>query len=215
MLSVFSPLLTTTLEYQNWGVNALTVSFFLSVAITLITAWGLVQQHQTIWRKREVEAISVFWLTYNAMLQIVILIYGSSIHSAALVVNGFLALAYIPILAGLWKFKGYSLLEKISVMVFIAAILAMVLLPFKSQFFFILALGGLFSASMQPLEMWRKKSARGVNIRFIGILILGNIIWFTYGVAVRGWVLIVVNAIAFCIFGITVLLWRRYRNTGR
>jgi uncharacterized protein with PQ loop repeat len=214
MLPILSPFLTATLEYQHWGVNALTVSFFLSVAITLITAWGLVQQNQTIWRKREVEAVSIFWLVYYAILQLAILIYGASMHSAALVVNGLLALLYIPILLGLWKFKGFSLMENISAGILASAILSMLFLPFKSQFFFVFALGGLLSASMQPIEMWQKKSARGVSIRLISTLLLGNIIWFVYGLAVHDWVLIIVNALAFIIFGTTALLWKRYEGMG-
>lgn len=202
----------TLLEYQNWGFNALTVSFLLSLLLTAISAWGLVQQNQTIWRDKKAEAVSVFWLAYYAMLQLAILIYGLSLGSAALIINGLLALLYIPILIGLRKFKGFSVPEKISMWVFAVAITLMAFLPYKPLFFFVFAIGGLLSALMQPIEMWHKRSAQGLNIKLIGTILLGNIIWLSYGVAVKDWVLIIVNAVAFLIFGATALLWRRFRQ---
>lgn len=202
--------LENTLEYQHWGVNALTASFLISLVLTFVSAWGLVQQNRTIWRDKKAEAVSVFWLSYYGTLQLAILIYGAFTHSGALMLNGLLALFYIPILTGLRKYRGFSALERVSMGIFALAILLMVLLPYKSQFFFVLAVGGLVSALTQPIEMVRKKSAQGLNIKLIGTILLGNVVWFTYGLAVGDWVLIIVNAIAFCIFGSTAFLWWRY-----
>lgn len=213
MLPWLSSLISATLEYQHWGLNALTISFFLSGALTLISAWGLILQQRTIFRHKQAEVVSVFWLTYYAALQLAILLYGLSIYSAALIINGLLAAFYLPILVGLWRFKGFSLKEKALGILLVTALLVMALLPLKSAFFLAFAVGGLISAITQPLEMWQKKSAQGLNINLIYTLLLGNIIWLTYGAAVSDWILIVINSIAFCIFGTTVLLWKRYTST--
>jgi uncharacterized protein with PQ loop repeat len=209
-----APLITTSVEYQNWGLNTITLSFILSIAVTTISAWGLVKQNQIIWKTKQAEGVSVFWLSYYLALQLAILIYGLSLNSAALVLNGLLAALYFPVLWGLWKFKGFSSLEKLLALILAMAILAMALLPFKTQFFFVFAVGGLVSAAMQPLEMWRKKSAEGLSIKLIGTLLFGTAVWFTYGVAVQDWVLISINLVASFIFSSVILLWGRYRRQG-
>ena len=144
-----------TLEYQNWGANALTITFFLSLVITSITAWGLLQQVKTTWRDRVAEAVSVSWLSYHSVLHLVIITYGVSISSAALMINGLLALLYFPILFGLAKFKGLTPANKVALALFLAALVAMIVSPHKSIFFLVFAIGGLFSISMQPIEMWQ------------------------------------------------------------
>jgi uncharacterized protein with PQ loop repeat len=88
----------------------------------------------------------------------------------------------------------------------------MIVLPYQSVFFFAFAVGGLVSGIMQPIEMWRKKNAQGLNIRLIGSILLGNIVWFTYGLAVTDWVLVTINLIALFIFGTTAWLWWKYRR---
>lgn len=210
--NILSQIIGSTVEFQGWGFNALTISFCVSLVLTAIAGWGLLQQNKTIWQDKTARAVSVIWLSYYCVLQLVIFVYGFVIHSAALAVNGLLALLYIPILVGLWKFKGFTNVEKFSVTAFIAALAAMVLLPYKPAFFFAFAVGGLVSAITQPIEMWRKKSAEGLDIRLIGTILLGNVVWLVYGLAVQDIVLISINLIAFFIFGTTTLLWWQYRE---
>lgn len=202
----------TFLEYQNWGLNALTVSFFLSLFVTAVSGWGLIQQNRTLWKLRTAEGVAVPWMAYYGILYVAIFIYGLSLASLALILNGLLAMFYAPILAGLKRFKGFTGRDTVLITGFLAAILAMIVLPYKPTFFFAFAIGGLISAALQPLEMIRKKSAEGLSIRLIGTILFGNAVWFGYGLAAGDWVLIAVNAIAFAIFGTTAGLWWRYRS---
>ena len=152
-------------------------------------------------------------MAYHGILYAAILVYGLTISSLALILNGLLAVFYVPIMAGLRKFKGFTGLDNVLIAGLVVAILAMILLPYKSIFFFAFAIGGLVSATLQPLEMVRKKSAEGLSIRLIGAILFGNAVWFVYGLSVADWVLIAVNAIAFVIFGMTAGLWLRYRRS--
>lgn len=211
MITLVSDFLSRTHEYQQWGATTVTASFFLSLLVTAITAWGLLKQNQTLWNKRNADAVSISWLSYHGVLQLVILAYGIATFSLALIVNGLLAALYLPILIGLHRFKGFSPANSVAVALFLLALLVMVLTPYKAWFFFAFAAGGLISIAAQPHEMWRKKSAQGLDRRLVATLLFGTVVWFVYGIAIFDWVLIAINAAAFTLFSLTLILAHRYR----
>jgi len=212
MITLPIDILESTLEYQNWGVNAVTISFFLSLVVTSITAWGLWHQIRTIWQQHSAKALSASWMSYNSVLHLVIITYGISINSAAVTINGLLSLLYFAILFGLAKFKRFTTANRIVLGSLSIALVVMIATPYKSLFFLLFAMGGLFSAALQPLEMWKLKSAAGLDTKLIGTLLFANIVWLAYGLAVTDWILISINAIAFTIFTSTLFLARTYTH---
>ncbi len=197
---------------QQFGWNGVTIGSGGIIFFTFFGAWALWRQNQKIWATASGESVSIPWIMYTTGLYLAIVIYGLSIKSIALMINGSLRIPLcVMILIGLWKFKGFnkkecSLLAGLSV-----ALVGMSMTPIKDVFFFGFTLGSFVFIAMQPLEMWRNKSNGVFEIRVPLVMISSNLFWMTYGFAIHNWVIKSTTFIYFGILGTTIVLWYKYR----
>ena len=201
-------------EFQNFDLNALTISAIATLFFTTIQAWGLLKQNKLIWREKSGEAVSITWFTCFGFMFAVIFIYGIEINAGALMYNGLLALFHIPVLIGLAKFKGFTLKQRLIFAACVLAVLIMILFPIKDEIFLTFSFISVVSLVMQPLEMWRSKSAGVVEIKLIKIYTAATAFWVIYAYSVGNWVMKITTPSALVVLIITIALWLKYRREG-
>jgi uncharacterized protein with PQ loop repeat len=199
-----------TVEWQGWGYNALTISFIATAVFTVIEGWGFWMQNISIWRKKSGESISVVLFIYFGCLFTTVIVYGYYINSMAALFNGMLGFLHLPILFGLWKYKGYTKLEIGCLCAFPVMIPAMIFLPWKDLLMISMLFGSIIPLSMQLYEMWRAKSAGVVDARFIGVLIISTAFWVVYAFAIHNWVMEVIYPLTLVILILILMLHFRY-----
>jgi len=209
---MFENIFGWTVEWQNWGLNALTIGSLGTIAFTFVEWWGLWKQKQAIWNEKSGESVSVSWFSYGTFFFAAFLFYGVHIASVAVIINSLLAIIHIPILVGLWKFKGFSRHEKVQFVLLAGMVPAMAFLPWKDELFLIISFGTLYSFGTQPWELWKTKKAGVVEIRLIGVYFLSTLFWVVYAFAIGEWVLEIITPIVLIILGLTSVLWFKYRN---
>jgi uncharacterized protein with PQ loop repeat len=57
----------------------------------------------------------------------------------------------------------------------------------------------------------RRRSSGDVSIAYLGVLLVGFVLWIAYGAALENLALIVPNALALCVCAITIGVASRYR----
>jgi uncharacterized protein with PQ loop repeat len=70
------------------------------------------------------------------------------------------------------------------------------------------------SPLLQVRRILAKRSSRDVSIGYYGVLLVGFVLWVAYGLAIRNAPLIVTNAVAFTVAGLTVVVALRHRRHG-
>lgn len=202
------------MELDHLGWNALTVGFVGVLLFSFVEGWGVWQQNKTIWKSKSGESVSVIWFTYSTALFGVVFIYGLSTKSIALTFNGLLlTLLYIPLVVGLWKFKGFTKIEKICSAFFLAIAIACVFVPYKDWFFLIFTAGNILFSFTQPYEIWKNKSSGVIEIKFLTVFLASTIFWMTYAYASHDWVLKIISPAYLVILSVTIILWFKYRRT--
>lgn len=159
---------------------------------------------------------------YFGCLFITVIAYGYYIKSIAAIFNGMLGFMHLPILFGLWKYKGFTKLETGALCVFPLMIPAMIFLPWKDLLMISLLFGTIIPLAMQLYEMWRAKSAGVINARFIGILIISTAFWVIYAFAIENWVMEVIYPLTLVILILIFVLrfhyaypsWYREKNAA-
>lgn len=199
-------------EIKNFGWNITTVSAFAIIFFSTLQGYGFLEQNQRIWKAKSGKSVSITWLIFSAFTFVVIFIYGLSIKSGVLMYTGFLALFHVPILIGLKKFEGFSLINKIIFIGCVSAVALMILMPFKDKIFFAFQFAGIATAATQPWKIKKAKDPGVVEIKLILFLFTANIFWFAYGFAIKDWVLIITTPLALTIFGLTAIFWRYYKK---
>ena len=195
------------MELGQLGWNVVTIGFLGTVIFTILEAWGLWQQKKLIWENESGQSVSVITFSYGTAMFAAVLIYGISVNSVALSFNGLLGFFHLPIIWGLWKFKGFSRTEKLLGIFLMVVVAVMIVLPFKDWFFLLLSFGTLISASMQAIEIWEEEDAGVVEIKLLAVFLLSNFFWIIYAFAIGNWILQIISPLFFVILTITIVLW--------
>lgn len=207
-------LIRETIEYQNWGWNMATVSFFATVFFTLWQGRSLFQQNSTIHNKRSGEALSVSFFAYSGSYFFSFLVYGLTKDSIAMTFNGLLGIPYIPILMGLYQYKGFTIKDWTVVLIFPLMIPTVLLLEESIRDIFILC--GLFFILVpligQTWGMYKTKSVGAVEPKFLKAFMAAGVFWFAYGLSGGGWIFVVFNPISFVVLGTALFLYHRYNK---
>ena len=204
------------MEIARFGLNAVTVSFVGTIVFSVIMSWGFWRQARAIWRERSGRSLSAPSFLYATFVRIPILVYGLSIGSLALLVNG--TVPFFPLLLivlGLRKYKGFGRREWLLVAALSAAVALTAVLPDKGAVFMSWMFGSVAFNALQPLEMWRRRSAGVVEIRMLLMGLASNTFWLVYAFAIGDWLLEVINP-AFSAINITsLILWLVFRRRKR
>jgi len=200
------------MELQHIGWNAITIGLFGTTIFTFIEYWGLVQQNRAIWLAKSGKSISVLWFCYSMAMFISMIIYGIEIKSIAFLINSILGIVHIPIIIGLWKYKGFSKMEKNFSILLIGCMGAMYILPHKDWFFLGLSFANIIVGIFQPWEIWKNKDAGVVEIKMLTAYTLGSSFWVIYAFAINDWVLKIVCPTFLLFLFTTIFLWFKYNK---
>lgn len=213
MFEIIQGILAQTVEYQNWGWNATTVSALGIVILTIPEIWGLWKQNRAIWTKHSGESVSIVWFSYGLYYFAACMIYDISIRSAASVFNAVaLASLHIPILTGLWKFKRYTAREIQLHVLSVAMPILMLAWPQKTAMFMVFSMGAIAAMLAQPLELIATKKQGVVEIRLLVGYILPAGFFCVFGFAIGNWAFLTTSGSAMLILVWTAALWWMYRR---
>ena len=201
------------MELNHFGWNAMTVSFIATVILTMSRAWAVMHQNSNVWRERSGKSVPVSVYVSSLFSLIATLIYGISESKVALIINGgTLFPLHIPILIGLWRYKGLALREKALAVVMIAMIGLMLVSPSKGGFYLVLAGTSVLMFIEQPWLIWANQSRGVVSIKFLSVSLISSCFWTMYSFAVNDLPLKIICISFFFIALVAVLLWLRYNE---
>lgn len=208
-------IINSTVEYQGFGLNILTMGAVGTMAVLLWESWGIIAQIKKIWRERAAEALSAYMFGYTAAFMAASIPYGIAVSSATIVVaSAVVFLLHLPILWGIHVFRGYTRKEALVTSAFFMMVVAIVALPSWMEFlFFSFSSGMLYAFITQAWQIWREKSAGTLEIRLIVAYITSSVFWSLYSFAAGIVPLMILNLLFFVLLLLIVLLWRRYKTT--
>ena len=202
-----------TLEYQHWGWNSLIIGSAGTIIFTFFEGWGILKQNESIWREKSGESVSVSWFSFLGFFFFAFILYGVHLKSIAIVVNGsVLGPLHLPVLWGLWKYKGFTGKEKLLFVLSVLMVPAMAFIPWKSEVYLLLSIGTIIALASQPWEIWENKNAGVLEIRLIGIYLVSTGFWVAYAFATGDLPLEIITTAALFLLLITCLLWFKYRK---
>lgn len=202
-----------TVEYQGWGYNALTVGTIGALTFLILEAWGMYKQIRKIWEDRSASVLSVHWFGYGMSFMLACIPYGIAFRSATIVIAvTVLFILHLPILWGIYVFRGFKKHEVIGLCLYSLMLPAMIWLPWMDIVYLTFSMGLIWSFATQPWEMWRAKEVGEVEIRLLIALLLSMVFWATYAFAIEALALMILNPLLFVILTITIVLWVKYRR---
>ncbi|XOU94173.1 MAG: SemiSWEET family transporter [Candidatus Kerfeldbacteria bacterium] len=203
------------IEINNFGWNAQTIGAVGILVFVGWNVWAMLKQNKLIWSKQKGTSVSIVWFAYFAGYQLIGVVYGFEIKSLTMVINGLSrGFFLIPILIGLWKFKGYNKIEKISTVLIFVAVCTSLIIPWIEWYFFIFSWGVLGTMALQPIEIWRNRDSGVVDIRMIIVYILAGIFWLSYVFTINDLVLMIFNSVSISIMMITLVIWLKFKKKG-
>jgi len=200
------------MELQYLGWNILTLGFIGTLVLTILEGYGSWVQSRAIWLNRSGQSVSITVFTFLLFEFIVTFTYGVSINSIALIFNGLLVVMQIPIVLGLWKFKGFNKKEKALSLALCLVCIVMIFSSAKDWFFLLFSLGSIAFFLPQPWEIWKNKDSGVVEIKMIAAYFISALFWTLYAYAIHDWVLEIVCPSYLILLVLAGSLWYKYRQ---
>ncbi len=180
--------------------------FFGSVALG-IQGWK-------IWKNKSGDSVSATWVFIFFFMFITYPIFGVKESNSLLAWQGVFRIAfYIPILYGLYKFKGFTKKELLLVRLLFIMIFIMIEFPRTGEFVFSMinffAVLGVFAQG----ELIRKeKSAGMVSPVLLFAYAVNVVVWIWYSYEIDDWLVFANSALFLFSYGYTIALWMRFRH---
>ena len=202
-------MVTATIEYREWGVNFITCSFLMTVALTFaLQLPGLSGQAWTVWRNRSGDGVSVPTCLALCAYFGVFFVYANNIGSGAAMLNAaVLAFPSLWLLVGVYRFKGFSFLEWLLAGVVIAVIVATIVLSSKYLIYMAVSFATAFGLISQVVELWRTRITDNVNQYFLALFSGVSCIWVAYALLIGDWVMAVMAGMFALLYGLILLSW--------
>lgn len=200
-------------ELQNFGWNPPTFVFLTIIFFALYGAWGLKNQAKEIWDHTSGKSVSVAWHASFMFMFASFLVYGVEQDKLGLIFTGFIrTVFYIPILAGLWKFKEFRRAEKFFMVSLVVLLTYMILSDHRATMFLVFSYLGVAATAFQPLEIWQEKNSGVVSIKLLFIYEVSGFFWIAYGFVFYDLPVLIMSISLVAIYTITILLWLKYRQ---
>ncbi len=198
-------------EFQNFGINAITFSFCMTSFFALWGAWGLIKQIQKV-QSDGAETVSVLWnLTFLAMFMSS-LPYGIENGKFALVVTFFLRVPfYLVLIPAIYKARsGFSRREWWWVAALVLISLGMIYSIGIT--FIIFAWVGAVMAADQPWKILVNKNTIGVSIHLVTAYLMSVSFWLLYGFVTSDLYIMAWGVTYIAVYLATVVLYYRFHN---
>lgn len=187
MSDLFWNLVQATAEYQSWqkgGWNTFTITAALLIGFTVTETYGIIVQNREIWRERSGASVSVTMNLFFFSFFFVAAIFGWHERSAAMVFNAVVTgAAQVPIVLGLWKFKGFTRKEWISAGLFAAMMAWELYTPNKSFWYLVFSFGLWYSLYTQLKELWDAGETGVLNGQLLAVFLVSSGTWTAFAFA--------------------------------
>lgn len=204
----------STLEYTHWGMNASTIGFVGTLIFTLVEGWGLYKQNGSIWNNDSGSSVSIAMFSYLTFFMFAFGIYGYFCKSITIIINGFvLGILHLPIICGLWKFKGFTHTEIYIFLISILMVPVMIFLPWKDSCYILIGICASASGIFQAWEIYANRDAGVVDIRLILSYTASAIFWIIYATATDQVPLQLMVWLSLIILLTIIVLWYKYRKS--
>ncbi len=201
------------LELQNIGWNLLSLSLVATISFSMTGAWGIAKQAKNILATRSGASVNTKWNIVFAIMYATWFVYGAETHSMAIMVQSIMRVPFIAIvLVRLWQFKGYTRSEISMVVLFTSAFLVVSTTVYIDTAFTIVSYLGAAAASLQPLEIWKKRSVGVVSIEMMWIYLASVMFWLFYGLVAHDMRVFGMSIPYITIYSTTIGLYYHFRN---
>jgi len=199
-------------EFQNWGFNALIISFFMTIIFSIFQGYGFVVQSRKIFKEESVESISLVMFFYLFFYLMAFAVYGLEEKSLAIIFKGLIFIFVAPIIVGIFKFKDKITLKDICLFILTMTVVpAMIILKNKDGLLLFLLTIGLVAIFFQLITIVKNKSTGVLEIKLIYICLTTNIFWLIYAVGIKNFPLIFSNCIAIFFYASIIGLYKKYK----
>lgn len=204
-------ILEKTIEYENFGLNALTISAIATIIFSLVKGYGIGRQAWKIWSEKSGESISPIFFAYNFFYFLIFLAYGFEEKSLAIIISGSLCLLYLPILIGLKKFRGFTSLD-----IAVTAVMAMAI---PTLFFFdkekivsSFSLLAIIAILSQVKEVWKKKDFGAFSVVYLYTFLINSSFWCIYYTATKSWFLGSLSIMEVLFISASLIIERKWKK---
>src|SRR3989339_528419 len=197
-------------EVQNFGFNAITISAIIIVIFSILESWGIYKQNKKIWDKKSGESVSVAWFIYFMFMLFSYFVYGIFTKEAAIIINGLASLFVVPIVVGLWRFKGFSKIDFFVFLLCVLGFVVMLIFPFKKIMFLLFSFGSILALIAQLVEMHKTKAVGVIEIKLIRVYLVSTAVFVVYSIFVNDWPLLIISVLSFILLVIILLSYYRF-----
>jgi len=215
MLNTILTFVQETKEWQGLGFNALTAGFCFILVEAAMLLWGRKRQLQTLWKPdmttmsdvagmsmtKEFFVFSFYFISFN---------YGLFLKSIALmtalpigIMDALIVIRLLQLKRLVWWEYGAGL-----------AGLSLVAVAFFSHWevevFGLISTILVFPLAAQPLEMWKRQSAAGLNPRVPMTNLISASVWIFYSLMIGSWIIVGFSSLYVVIYASTLFLWWKF-----
>lgn len=203
-------ILRSTVEWREWGWNALTIGVIGTAIFALIQGFGLWKQNQRIWRDGKVPTLSPSFFLFSMCFFFAFLTYGIQGRSIAMVFAGTLGFIHVPIFMGIVKFKEVNRRERkllllIPLMIPLMGIAGW--LGFREALLIAYFGGIVIALGRQVREAWRSPNPKDLDPAFIVSFLLSAAFWSVYGWRIGDLPLLIANPLLFILWITLLTIW--------
>lgn len=180
---------------------------------SILGAWGLWLQNLSVWKNKSGKSVSVSYFSFFIAYFLSGLIYGLDKGLLALTIHCIGRLTFgIPILIGLWKFKIFTLQEKILCYLFWGGIAISLWFSIKEQAFMLYSVGSIFAYLLQAIEIFKNKDSGRVVSKLHWVYFGSASFWTIYGFANNDLVLKATSPPNILIALLIIVLCHKYKK---
>ena len=199
-------------EIQNFGINALTTVFIITLIFTLLTAYAFFKQNKKIVRDRSGISVSFILFCHCGFGGIGVTIYGIYKNSLALTINGCAGFIALAIVINLLRFKKISLKEKIIGFGIIILLPLILWIKQKDLLYFISGLAFNLIILIQILEIWKNKSSGEIHPGQIVVNLLSAIFWSIYAFIMGIWAIEISGPTGVILWTILLITYLKFKS---
>jgi len=190
----FYNILNDFIEIKNFGNNIMTVSFVLTIILSIIQSYGISKQGKRISKHKSARAISVFFFAAQSIYSLGYVVYGISKNSLALIINGLLFIFFFRIVFQILalSFKKHNYFNTENIMTSLLLVLAplLLLITNKDIMLLILFIISTISSVPQIYSLYKLKDYSDIEPKFLVSILVSSAIWLIYGITINGHALI-------------------------
>jgi len=184
-LETLFEMINNTIELKNFGLNAVTISFIATLAITTLQIIAAIKQNQRIRKNRSGEAWTLSLFAYLSFYFLSFLFYGISRNSLALFLSGIPGFFYIPILINIWIYQENSKFDRISSILLFFVVPLIAISQYKGLIILLIFGLGAIAMLIQTYKMVKNKDYKDVEPVFLISFFVSSLFWFIYSTAIN------------------------------